>query len=284
VYSTARQGDPLAFGIDRLRNARRYFAKSLDALESSLPPDRAVELARAEADLAHHQVNHAHASRCLARAERRLQEATSRRRPNRDKSAIARVDDEVSSARLDVARTADLVVKVSALVARERQAVSERADAEAQTVEERTEQRQSLRTIDHALVLTRADRVCQALDGPLRAPVGQMLGPPPQEPASRAVWCGIAYRVETALDEPSEAARLLWSKDRLDRLTRGLLDAEPEAVARAQAIIAGSANITVDRHALADPAAWERTTRAAADSIRSAHRPRPPDLESSLGR
>jgi hypothetical protein len=99
----------------------------------------------------------------------------------------------------------------------------------------------------------RAERVSRS-----RSRLGQLLGAPPDDPGRRATWCGIAYRLETALDDPADAARLAWSKDPLDRLTRGLLEADPVIVDQAKEIVAGATGIAVEPPVnLADVTAWE---------------------------
>ena len=105
VLSATTQGDPLAFGVDRLRHARDHFAKALQTLEASLPPDRTEELRRAEADLAHRKVNHRHAIGREAEAERRLREATGRRKGPGNKTAITLARAELTFARGAVERT-----------------------------------------------------------------------------------------------------------------------------------------------------------------------------------
>ena len=58
-----RADDPLAFGVDRLRHARRTYRDDLQRLNATVPPDRRDHLARAEADLRHHQANLDHHQR-----------------------------------------------------------------------------------------------------------------------------------------------------------------------------------------------------------------------------
>jgi hypothetical protein len=52
VLAAARQDDPLAFGLDRLRAARVTYASQLGQLLRSLPPDRADALERGQVEAA----------------------------------------------------------------------------------------------------------------------------------------------------------------------------------------------------------------------------------------
>src|SRR5205085_2180828 len=52
VLTATRQGDPLAFGLDRLREARLTNLADLRTLEAGLPPDRTRQLGHAQGDLA----------------------------------------------------------------------------------------------------------------------------------------------------------------------------------------------------------------------------------------
>jgi conjugative relaxase-like TrwC/TraI family protein len=284
VLSAAEQGDPFAFGVDRLRNARDYFVRALQSLASNLPPDRSDELRRAQADLAHLKVNHRHAIVREARAERRLQEVTSRRIGTRDKAAIALAQAEVTFARGDVERLAAMVSSATAVVTTEGRAVSDHAEAEKGFSDERAELRQVVRTMDAALVTTRAERVRGSLDGRSESRLRQLLGPPPQDPRCRAVWCGIAYRLEVAFDDPAAAARLAWSKDPLDCLTRGLVGVDSGAVAHAHEIIAGGTGFAIDPLInRADPAAWEQAAQAGLKAGRLGRGRRGPEVVAGLG-
>jgi hypothetical protein len=160
----------------------------------------------------------------------------------------------------------------------------ERATAEARTGEGLAELRKALRSVDEALAITRPERVHTILDASTGSGLGQLLRAPPEKLEGRAAWCGIAYRLETALDDPGRAARLAWSNDPLDRLIRGLLDAEPAAVTAAQDIIAGAVGIASEtRINLADPAAWEQAARAGSQAARLAHVIRGQEAVSGLG-
>src|SRR5437764_1168153 len=70
-----RADDPLAFGIERLRDARATFGRDLQRILDGLPPDRREALALAEADLHHHEQNRRHAERSIARAAAELDRA-----------------------------------------------------------------------------------------------------------------------------------------------------------------------------------------------------------------
>ena len=284
VLSATQQGDPLAFGVDRLRTGRDHYVHALRVLETSLPPDRRQALARAEADLAHHQVNHDHAAGRQARAERQLQEATTRRWPKTGQSALAQAHADVTAAGRDADRTAELRDNAKVVVTTERQAVTTRRDAETKTAVECAERRHAVQTIDDALDTTRPERVRQSLNDHAGTRLGQLLGPPPLDPRSRIAWCAIADRIETALDDPAERGRLLWSKNPLDRLTRGLLDADPPAVAQAQRVIAAAAaGGAIERRSNLREPSRDQATRVGSDSLGHHWIGRSPDDGLGLG-
>ena len=248
-------------------DARAFFAKALHTLDASLPPDRSEELRRAEADLAHLKVNNRHATGREALAERRLREAASRRIGTRNKTEMTLARAELIFGRGDVERTTAAVSNATTVVATERQAVSNRAAAEARTSDERAALRQAVRTVDEALTTTRPDRVPAILNAHIGSRLGELLGTPPEDAKGQAAWCGIAYRMETALDATHldhirNAAGLSWSKDPLDRLTNELLDSDPRAIAHAQAIIASKPPIVVGHGIdVSNPLLWERAAR-----------------------
>ena len=284
VLSATRQGDPLAFGGDRLRHAREHFANALHTLEASLPPDRTENLRLAEADLAHLQANHRHAVRRQAHAERQLREATVRQVGTRDKTAITLARAEVTFARGAVERMSAGIRTARTVVAIEQHAISERVAAETRTSEERLDLRRAIQSVNEALAATRPERVHATVDAPSRSRLGLMMGAPPRDPMGRAAWCGLAYRLETALDDTAAMSRLAWSKDPIDRLTRGLVDADPAAVARAQEIIAAFVGTaTQPRIDLADPTAWEQATQDGMKAVRQPGRNHRFDVATGLG-
>jgi hypothetical protein len=90
--------------------------------------------------------------------------------------------------------------------------------------------------------------------------------------------------LETALDDTAAMSRLAWSKDPVDRLTRGLVDADPAEVVRAQEIIAAVVGTASQPHIdLADPTAWEQATQDGMRAVRQASRIHGSDVATGLG-
>ena len=270
VLAVTQQGDPLAFGVDRLRAAHQHYTMALGRLNASLPPDRADELTRAERDLAHHRANHTHAQREMARAAARLEAAGTRRFGMRDKPAIAAATSALDRARRVVEQTDQLMVNTAATVEAERTAVAVRAQVEQAVAGERSALLHGKRATDDALDATRPARVLDAATDPLGGHLGRLLGTPPPDRASRAAWCGLAQRIETVLDDPAERARLEWSRQPTDILVRGLLSDGPHAAAHARDAISGATGLQIEAVALNDPSVWEECLRIGTEATHPA--------------
>jgi hypothetical protein len=79
VVGAVCQGDPLAYGIDRLSAARTTITADLRRIETGLPPDRRPQLALAEADLRRLTGARPDAAAANQGAAARLAEASRRR-------------------------------------------------------------------------------------------------------------------------------------------------------------------------------------------------------------
>lgn len=194
-----RADDPLAFGVERLRHARHTYRDDLQHINASLPPDRTDHLARAEADLRHHQANLDHHQRTVQRAQGDLDQAHQRRWGRRDQPAIDRAEAALTLADAAMQRTAENVAQDKARVERERAAVCAYQAAIEDTAADRGRIRSALADIDHALDDTRPQRVRAAGADPTSA-LSTVIGPRPEHPAGRATWSAIAERIETWRD------------------------------------------------------------------------------------
>ncbi|HUP86737.1 MAG TPA: MobF family relaxase [Acidimicrobiales bacterium] len=206
VVAATRQGDPLAFGVDRLRRARRTTTADLRFLEAGLPPDQRDRLARAEAEVAHRQTNLAHARRTLTDAEGQVQAASQRRWGRRDNDALARAEVRYSAARNLVAQAAEAVDAARSDMEGHRQAVERYLEAVERTAPERQQLERDARELANALAETRPERVVAAAHGD---PAGEhleiALGPAPSDPARRVMWCAIANEIEAHRDRTNHA-------------------------------------------------------------------------------
>ena len=272
-----RADDPLAFGQDLLRQARHTYRGDLQRINASLPPDRHDHLARAEADLRHHENNFDHHRRAVRRAQADLDQARPRRWGRRDQHAIERVEATISLAQADLQRTADNVADGKTQVENESEAVRAYQAAIDETAGDRRRIRSALDDIDHALADTRPQRVLAAGADPT-SELSAVLGPRPEHHAGHATWSAIAERIETWRDHTPPADRLTDPRSETTNVGR-LLGRRPrygdarewDLVDRSEQLIAHA--IDNDRVlsplSLDDPARWqtmlelvERTTRA----------------------
>ncbi len=238
VVAAVLQGDPLAYGIDRLRHARAALASQLARLEATMPPDRTQQLLHAQAELRKRQDHLDDATNRRAEANKTLA-ALSRRAARQD--AQRRLDQ--TAADLDRARNA--TNDAAAVVATEQAAVTARSHAEAAIADQRSTLRSRLATLTDALEQTRADRVAELTDGHGHDErLLNRIGPPPADRDGRAVWASLAERIDAALADPAETYRLRWSRHPVDKLAYQLLDGDEHAVRHARGLIAtGSPHI-----------------------------------------
>ncbi len=188
ILGAVRQGDPLAFGINRLRSARATYVDDLSAIEAALPPDRSRELALAKARVASGRRALGDARVRRDEAEQALAVAQERHWGRKDKTAI-----RSATARLDhtagVMRSAthSLARDVKDLAA-ERALAKERDAAVAAVAPERARLESVVRELDLALDTTRPERVVAIAIGLENAePIRQALGPLPDERRSASL-------------------------------------------------------------------------------------------------
>jgi hypothetical protein len=201
VLGATRQGDPLAFGLDRLRHARATIAGDRHTLDAAVPADRSRDLERAEQDLHHRQAIAGHARRVLAHADARLRDAQQRRWGRRDRATVADAEHVQRRARHDVDQAEANVVEAQQRVDTELAHAAARHRARNATAAQRADLVRDLRLLGDALDTTRAERVLAAARGePGHEHVVDVLGPPPDDAVAAQVWCGIADAIETYRD------------------------------------------------------------------------------------
>ena len=294
VVAATHQGDPLAFGVERLRQAHRTTIEDLRALDASLPPDHSASLARAEAEVAHRENNLAHTRRSLTTAEGNLEAAGQRHWGRRDNRTLAAAQARHTAARAQVADALEAVKAARVDVDRRRQAVDRYTKAIERTAPERQRLERDSRDLAVALAETRAERVLAAANGDRAGEHLEIaLGPAPTDPGRRAVWCAIATEIEVHRDRhdfaPGRAGttQLAWllgdrptySASEWDRIAR-LVDEAPHLL-EATTTVERSANRETD-----DPHIW----RAALDhslkrieAARAAIEPEPRGMSRGLG-
>jgi hypothetical protein len=206
VLAAARQDDPLAFGLDRLRAARVTYASQLGQLLGSLPPDRADALERAQVEAARARGAVAEARIAATEATAALDDARRRHWGRRDRDAIEAAvrRSEHAEARLSSAvdheSNSRRVVKVEAAAQRARvQALRDNrgvlADLE-----------QAIADVHGALERLRAGRVIDMASGhEPRVHVVAVLGDPPPSVAGRQAWCALGFEIETYRDHHPDA-------------------------------------------------------------------------------
>jgi hypothetical protein len=199
TVEAVRAGDPLAFGLDRLRDAGAVFRADRRAIVDGLPPDRREALERAEAELQRDRARLERAHQAVERAGDALEVANERHWGRRDKPAIAAAEVHLRRAAGDRDRCTDRVVESQAGLDRERHAVETWRTAMAETAVERSDLSRAVDEIKGALSATRPDRVVAAALDPAHH-LWAELGPPPQTRGGLAAWCGLAERIETKRD------------------------------------------------------------------------------------
>ena len=281
VLAVTRQDDPLAFGIDRLRQARLTTVRELHALDAALPPDRSDALRRATDDLHQREYELDHACRELAKAQQKRDQAEARHWGRIDKDARRVAEHAVTDRRADVERAEARVPAAARDVEREHRAVVDRERALEETEAARAELAATRRDLSRALDETRSGRVLIAADRPEVAPaLIATIGVAPRDAAGRAVWCGIAEQVERECDRTAAGVALGagGSRARGDdgRLARLVADADALInVARRE-----EANHRLD--ALDRPTAWRDALSAAEVGLETT-RPRVVERDLSLG-
>jgi hypothetical protein len=148
----------------------------------------------------------------------------------------------VAAAGRDVTAATQQLTAAEHALAAERAAQADRARIVAGTAPRRRQLDRSAQTIGHAVRQARTERVIAAANGqPGHQHLRDTLGPAPPDGPARAVWCGLADRIETRRDQrrdtasqgadrdPARRAYLLaQGRDDLDRLIEdgpGIIDA-----------------------------------------------------------
>jgi hypothetical protein len=204
VTSCVRADDPLAFGIDKLRNARTTTVADLYRLDASIPPDRITESEQNRSQHAETLRARHDAERQLAERQAALQRAGRRHWGRRDHEAMA-----AAQARVDVARQRTEQATTAEQNLRERlDAITHYQDQRRQAITNHAPARGALETsltqLDGALDHTRPDRVRALADQP-ESDLVERLGPAPSSRAGRAVWCHHALAIEAILDRKNSA-------------------------------------------------------------------------------
>jgi conjugative relaxase-like TrwC/TraI family protein len=204
VTSCVRADDPLAFGIDKLRNARITAVSDLYQLDASIPSDRITEWEQNRGQLADILRARHDAERQLAERQTALQQAGRRHWGRRDHEAIA-----AAQALVDVARQRTEQANAAEQNLRERlDAITHYQDQRRQAITDSAPARGALETslmqLDGALDHTRPDRVRALADQP-ESDLVERLGPAPSSLAGRAVWCHHAVAIEAVLDRNDSA-------------------------------------------------------------------------------
>ncbi|MDQ3570973.1 MAG: AAA family ATPase, partial [Actinomycetota bacterium] len=199
--AVARQSDPLAFGTERLREARATYAADLDRLRASLPRNAGDDVTRAEAEVRRVERNRSDVLHQMQEAERALALASQRRwgRIDRDarETALRRhrwARSGLEGADAGVKQAREHLADVRAQQARYEHAL-------AATASERRELSQAVADLDDALERTRPERVPSLARQEIApAHLVDALGPLPEGPGPRAVWSALAVEVEAFRD------------------------------------------------------------------------------------
>ena len=254
-----RQGDPLAFGTERLREARASYSADLDRLRADLPPDVSDRVRRAGAELHRAEQDRSHAARQLEEAEHAVALASQRRwgridKPARDDALRRhyRARSGLDGANEAVQRAQGHLADVRADQARHEHALSA-------TASQRQELSQAVADLDDALHRTRPERVfALARQEVTAAHLVQALGPLPEGPGPRAVWCGLAEEVEGFRDR--HPGRDLDHE--VDRWQEPGLHADQERLhdlfARAPELVAAGEQLSIEMDPLGEltPEGW----------------------------
>jgi hypothetical protein len=231
VASCVRADEPLAYGIDKLRAARRTAVGDLCDIEASIPVDRDREQARTRRELVSAALARREAQHGLDDAVRRAEQVGQRRWGRRDHDAINRAGQEMSSQqrRLQHAVEAETAVKERFVELGQHQ--QQRRHALAETHQRRVGLTGALANIDASLDSTRPERV-RVLAEQHADHLVRVLGPVPATPVGRDAWCHLAGKVETHLDRhPAEGPSwqtlcqdLRTARERLARAVRSTPD------------------------------------------------------------
>jgi conjugative relaxase-like TrwC/TraI family protein len=191
--------EPLAYGIDKLRRARTTIESDRQDIDAGIPDDRADQWRQARWQLPELIRQRHQAEEQLAAEQARLQDAGQRRWGRHDHDAIADAQTEVVAReqQLQEAVAAEGELRERLALLAQHQKYRQRHIAE--MAPHRREVDTNLARIDAALDCTRPDRVAALAENPPEHLV-DWIGPTPQSPAGRAVWCHYALNLEAARD------------------------------------------------------------------------------------
>ncbi len=226
VASTVAQGDPLAFGVGRLREARAAFTAEIGRLDAGLPPDRSGALATAQQALANAEALLADAARRQHQAIRTLEHAERHRFGRHNKTIIDHAQQSLRAAEEAVGRAGGDAGRAHEKFSTERSAVTARAVAQANTADQRRTLTHNLGVVSQAVETTRPERIRAAAAGhPDGAWLRELIGDPPGPGHGRDVWCRLAEQFDTAIDHPHPVG----GDDYLDHLARAAVAGNADA-------------------------------------------------------
>ena len=204
VLRAVRADDPLAFGIQRLRDARATYYDDHQRIIDTLPPDPRNALTRAQTDRARCQQRMRDAEQRLRSARLAVEHARPPRWRRPDTPATARAHPELRAAEasLMAARDAATASEQRLTEAQRGVAIGDQSVAKATT--QRSRLTAAIHDLDTALDLTRPERVAAAATNP-RSDPWRILGPPPHTRGGLAAWCGIAEHIEAQHDRDATA-------------------------------------------------------------------------------
>jgi hypothetical protein len=292
VLRATRADDPLAYGIQRLRQARATHHADLNHILNTLPPDRRQALTEARSDLNENRANLRRADREVVSARAALEDASRRRWGRHDKPAIHHADQRLHAAPVHRRLSADAVTTAQQNVAREHHAVQTWTTRMDETADARAQLERAITDLDGALHRTRPERVAAATLDPLSEP-WQALGPPPHTRGGLNAWCGIAEHLTAHNDtnptrrDPTgrtDGDRELNLAFRLDLIAGPRWDQQTALVDHADRIITIASRLdpTPPPDPLADRDHWQTTVEIAMGAESVARR-RPIEHDLGLG-
>jgi hypothetical protein len=231
VIAATRAGDPLAYGLDRLRAARRTTLTHLARLDGAIPPDVIDQHARAKADLAHQRVNRQWAEQQHQHAQHRLDDL--QRRPSRRNRDLTQARQAVEQTTIDLEQATQEERGAATKVQGYTEQLHRRQQALTETSHQRHDLADAARQLTAALDYARAERVIAAARGEAgHEHLYQTLGHPPPTRGGLGVWCALANRIEADNDTRAATNRDSHRPDdpaeriaqRLERMTRPMRD------------------------------------------------------------
>jgi len=224
VLRAVRADDPLAFGVDALRQAGATYQADRDAIAKALPPDPRPALKTAEDARRQRRRELQNTTRELSRTRTALNLAGERRWGRRDKPAIEAAERNVGAAERNVESDRARIHYAEDALDDARRALEDWTEAMDAAASERTRLGDAIEDLDAALVHTRPDRVRAAVTDPTSA-LWISLGPPPRTPGGLAAWCGLAEQLEAWDDRPPETDE--WPDRLLREPTHPVLGRRP---------------------------------------------------------